>query len=166
MKSLETAFRFTLVLLIFNALSFDGFAQDQVRQWSSRESKETVEASFQSYDPETRQVSLQLPAGDVLVVQLRQLSRADQRYVTKVAKKKLHELESTSDETAVDSEPKPRAKAQRNIRKTSANTRTAFGIVWTPDISSALKSAAGGETTDDDRPVMWLRVLGDLNGFM
>ena len=132
MKSLETAFRFTLVLLIFNALSFDGFAQDQVRQWSSRESKETVEASFQSYDPETRQVSLQLPAGDVLVVQLRQLSRADQRYVTKVAKKKLHELESTSDETAVDSEPKPSRKRNEIFGKLQPTLVRRLGLSGHP----------------------------------
>ena len=166
MKSLETAFRISLVMLILNGLSFEGFTQDQVRQWSSREGNETVEASFQSYDPKTRQVSLQLPAGDLLVVHLKQLSRPDQRYVTKVAKKGLHDLSSDSNDAAEVSKAKVRVNRQKNGRKTSADTRTAFGIDWTPDIQTALKRAAGRETPEDDRPVMWLRVLGDLGGFM
>jgi hypothetical protein len=168
MKYFATACRLSLLMLLFNALSTQGLAQDQVRQWTSRETSQTIEASFQSYDPKSRQVSLQLPDGETLSVHLRQLSRPDQRYVTKVAKKKIVEPQVANEGAAdvVEPDADSRTKALENSKKKSSKTRAAFGIFWTPDLQSALKSAAGNETPDDDRPVAWLRVLGDLDGFM
>jgi hypothetical protein len=46
-----------------------------------------------------------------------------------------------------------------------ADVQTICDIAWEKKLDAAFKKAAGDQNTPD-RPVMVLRVLGDLNGFM
>ena len=150
-----------LALILASLVTFQAQAQSEMRSWVSRDKSETVEASFQSYDPKSKQVSIQLLDGEVLEVNLRQLSRADQRYVTNVARNQPLQRVETLDE-----KPRREKKTRRNKPGSSAGTKKAFGIHWTPGIQAALENASGSESSEDDRPVMWMRVLGDLDGFM
>ncbi len=157
----------TLVTIVLNLIlaalvSTESIAQEQMRQWTSRDKSETVDATFQSYDPKTKLVVLQLQNGETLQLSLKQLSRGDQRYVTKVKRDRPEKFTPVEEERA---EPTAK-KRNRSNRSKSSKVVKAFGINWTPGMEAALKNATGKESPEDDRPVMWLRVLGDLNGFM
>ena len=54
----------------------------------------------------------------------------------------------------------------QNRSLNSAQPKKLFGIEWTPRIENALLAAKGNESPEDDRPVMWFRVLGQLDGDM
>ncbi len=58
-------------------------------------------------------------------------------------------------------------KAKKPASESKAGTRHLFGIDWHLSLDTALKRASSGETTSaKEKPVLVLRVLGDLNGFM
>lgn len=150
-----------LVLILFISFQSENFGQEPMRQWSSRDNRQSVEASFQSYDPEAKQVTLQLQNGESLVVDLNELGRSDQRYV-KSARNRLGTVDDAQSKGVIKKEVTPARPKHRD----SSKVTTAYGIHWTPGIENALSNATGSESSEDDRPVMWLRVLGDLNGFM
>jgi hypothetical protein len=160
MKSWQTLLGLIMILLVLFVSENSG--QEPMRQWSSRYKNETVEASFQSYDRRTKRVSLRLQNGESIHVDLKQLSRSDQRYVTGVARNNLDNAK-TNKRKVVTGKEKNQPRSQRSD---STREVTAYGIQWTPGVENALKNAAGKESAADDRPVMWLRVLGDLDGFM
>ena len=149
-----------IAAILLVAFQVEVFSQEQTRTWVSRIGNESVEASFQSFDPKNKIVSLQLQDGETLQVNLKQLSRADQRHVVSLFRNNA----KSQQPTVIDRQD---TKKQRfATRHTNPNDRNAFGIRWTPGIQSALQRAAGANTDQDDRPVMCLRVLGDLAGFM
>ena len=108
MKSLLNLVCINLVVLISIPSAISG--QEPMRQWSSRDKNESVEASFQSYDPQTKQVSLQLQNGESIHVDLKQLSRSDQRYVKSVARNNLDDAETTQSKVvAANEKSQPRS---------------------------------------------------------
>lgn len=159
MRTFIVATGITLILAF--SLPIKTFSQDQLRRWSSRNGDEAVEASFRSFDPKTKSVSLQLENGESLQVSLKHLSRADQRYISNIYRNKAQSPLATADENPASVKHRSKVK-----RYQSAKAMKAFGIDWTPGIQSALQIATAGESDQDDQPVMWLRVLGDLKGFM
>ncbi len=96
-------------------------------------------------------------------VELGQLSPADRRYVLRVARKKRDS--KTSNDSKSEKTPRIRSRDKREYKPGRISYQR-YGIDWTQDIRQALRSAAGVKGERDDRPVMWMRVLGDLNGFM
>ena len=60
----------------------------------------------------------------------------------------------------------PAKPTDKNKEKTpQAEVKHLYGLDWHTKLDAALKTAAG-DTTVADKPVMVLRVLGDLDGFM
>jgi hypothetical protein len=61
----------------------------------------------------------------------------------------------------------PPAKPSDKSKDTSARTtvKHLYGLDWHTKLDAALKQAAG-DKTGGEKPVMVLRVLGDLDGFM
>lgn len=153
----------SLTLILATTVPPEAVGQEQLRSWTSRDKSQTIEATFKSYDPRTKQLILKLLNGEELQVKLKQLSRTDQRYVTNASKRNTKELLSPDTTEFVGT---PKKKRKRMNRDRSLKTTKAFGIEWNPGMESALTKAQGGESASDDRPVMWLRVLGDLDGFM
>ncbi len=135
-------------------------AQQPMRQWSNQDRSQTIEARFQSYDPKSRKLTLQLSNGDAITVDLMQLSPGDRRHVVKLNRDQVESPRNVENEDAKSS-PEHSAKPDPSITE-----HQAFGIHWTPGLEAALQKATGNESSRDERPVMWLRVLGDLSGFM
>jgi hypothetical protein len=137
-------------------------AQHVPRTWTSRDGQQ-VQATFSAYEPGQKLVSLILADGSVLNVRLNQFSPADRRHVLHVARKNQAGQENAS--AIPDQKAAPRSASDRrsNSRR---KARQRFGINWTPGLENALAVAEGADGDQDDRPVMWMRVLGDLEGFM
>lgn len=133
-------------------------ANEPTRKWTSRDGDETVEARFEFYDPKTKVVSIVLEDGHAHEVALNKLSRADRKYVQALVRDGTSQPTS-SRKSGLDLE------ARENHGKNAGTTRL-FGIQWTPDMEVALQSAAGDDSNRNDRPVMWMRVLGELDGLM
>lgn len=155
-----------IYLMLAFSMPTKAFCQDQMRHWSSRNGDETVEARFQSFNPKSKTISIQLRDGRTLQVGLKQLSRADRRYVSNRHRDRTDKFDNlpaagAANENRIDDKGRKGGK----YRKSSKPVR-AFGINWIPGIQSALQHAFAGESSQDDRPVMWMRVLGDLEGFM
>lgn len=145
-------------------------AQDSsFRLWTSRDRSETVVARMTGYDPDQRQVTLEDQAGHRRTVELKQLSATDQRFVRRAAPEQRQEpagdavMPAPSGQTSVAKrDNSPPRKGRRTNRDTTHNL---YGIDWQTDFDSGFADR-GGRTADEQRPVMWFRVLGDLDGFM
>ena len=112
-----------------------------VRVWKSGDGEYSVQASLIAFNQSTKRVTLQKEDASVVVVPLAQLSTADQSYIT-------------------EKSPKPARK------EATDGSIKLYGIGWQSKIEDALTLAAGETTPSDDRPVMWFRVLGELDGGM
>ena len=141
------------------------------RTWTSRNGKHTTVATLTDYDTQSKTVILLNQDGATIHVPLKKLSRSDQRFVKRAQSPKSVPNQSGKNDTAVDADEKKTSR-KRFTRKRTANrsksydTELGYGIQWTPGMENALASAAGSVSSDDDRPVMWFRVLGDLKGYM
>lgn len=117
-------------------LQADELPEEQAREWKSGNGRYTVQALFHSFDPRTQQVTLKKEDSTSIKVPLARLSTADQSYVKQRAPK--------SERTAA---PQEEVKLH--------------GIKWQPEIEEALKLAESNH-----QPVMWFRVLGQLDDGM
>ncbi len=137
------------------------------RQWNSRDGKHSITAAFSGYDKKAKTVTLRYDNGQTVDIKLRDLSRADQRFVKRMNSPK--KQDGLSAEFVFDEEPATKSKKRK--RKTSRSGQRndflrRYGINWTPGMESAIASAKGSDSASDERPIMWFRVLGDLNGYM
>lgn len=152
-------------LMMANFILVTTIAGQDFRTWTSLNGDHKISAQFLDYDTRTRQVELVTEQDKTISVEIYKLSTADQRFVKRVARKRANSelpklAADKSDGTAAENSNR------RNKRKTAGQNKRKFGIHWTLDLDNALKVAAGGPSPGDDRPVMWLRVLGELEGFM
>jgi hypothetical protein len=111
------------------------------REWKSENGKFSVLATLESVEVQGRKVVLRKSDSTLVRVPLSRLSEADQAYV--------RELNTRSGSTAPIGEP---------VRL--------HGIKWQPVTEEALTLAAGRPGPSDDQPVMWFRVLGQLDDGM
>ena len=112
-----------------------------LREWKSGNGKHSVQASLSAFNQTTKRVTLQKEDSTVVVLPLAQLSATDQSYIKEHASK-LSQKEETVESIKL------------------------YGITWQPEVEDALTLATGETTPSDDRPVMWFRVLGELDGGM
>ena len=63
-----------------------------------------------------------------------------------------------------DTGPSARSTAKKTAKSTASKVRTFYGIDWHSSLESAQQAAAAREEKAG-KPVFWLRMLGDLNGF-
>jgi hypothetical protein len=151
-----------LVAINLMLICHDLPAQQQPRTWTSRDGQQ-VQATFSAYEPGQKLVSLILSDGSILNVRLSQFSHADRRHVLQVARKNQAGSDVAS---AIPDRNDPPQSASGRRSDSRRKSRQRFGINWTPGLENALAVAEGGDGDRDDRPVMWMRVLGDLEGFM
>lgn len=129
--------------------------ENNVRKWTSHDGSESIEASLESFDKKTKVVLLRDQNGEEIAVKISLLSRADRRFVAKASKKK------PSVFTKTKREPLDKVKTIKRSKESEVVER--YGINWTVGLEDALASASSSEQR---RPVMLFRVLGDLGGYM
>ena len=162
MRRINMRLSTTIMLLAFlvSLLTCQCSGQDStvLRTWVSMDGQQQIEAEFVRYDPKSKEVELKTHADETIVVQLQNFSRADQRFVTHVARKGIKQLKNAN-----SNRPSLSTRSNKSNHNHGANL---FGIHWTKDISSAKKLAKGSNSPNEDKPIFWFRVLGQLDGFM
>jgi hypothetical protein len=135
------------------------FDSQPLRTWTNGDASYSLDARLIAYDSDTKTVTLEDPNGDAISVPINRLSRRDQRIV-KTAGRNQPKAAGDKPHTLVE---KRGSVTIRDPDRTSKISKTLFGIQWTDS-----KKLLGGDPKLDatDRPIMWLRVLGDLDGFM
>ena len=141
------------ILLLANFVWVATLSGQEYRTWTSLKGDHRIEAQYLDYDSKTKQVELATKNDETISVDIYKLSVTDQRFIKRVARKR------------------PQSEAQKSSaaktrRETAGRKKRKFGIHWTLDLENALKVAEGKSSPSDDRLVMWLRVLGELDGFM
>ncbi len=173
--------RYIVLLLVAASVLFsnlrianadDGFIS---REWRSQDGEYSIQAVFVKYDNETKLVDLRREDNEIIQVPVLGLCQRDRRYILRMIKPKRPKSKDLKQKTASkppktnDDQPRRSTELVDSSRKKTRrpNAKPIAGILWHPSINDALLSA-GGDTTkpDDDRPIMWFRVLGDLDGFM
>ena len=109
------------------------------REWTDNTGTFSVRAKLVPDRTHGREVTLLLESGKTVTLPLRRLSANDRRFLTLQPEPELPQL------------PQP---------------RLVNGIPWQSTLDDAATAAAAGPTTDDDRPILCFRALGDLSGFM
>ena len=161
--------------LVWAPVAFSQQSSLPARVWRSADRSESVEATLVDYAPDDRVVTLESTDGRTLTIPLKFLSSSDRRYVRAWRKRQasasstapsVESDEPSDQEVPAAAEDKADDKAVARIRRSKARLTNLYGIRWAPDMTAALEIAQGGDGTRDDRPVMWFRVLGDLQGPM
>lgn len=150
-----------VVILLFAEPSVnasDGLGQP-LRTWEDESGKYQVKAKFKSY--ERGQVALLKANGEEKTIDYRRLSEKDRRYVRDVVNQSKPKTpppaKSTepADASRLDSD---RAEApESDIAELKPNQRYGVDLYGTPQ--EVLKS-------NPDQPLIWFRILGDIDGFM
>lgn len=112
-----------------------------VREWKSENGKFSVKASLESFEAVGSKVVLRKSDQTLVRVPLSRLSEADQAYVRNL-------------------------NARSRAAERAGEPVRLHGIEWQPEIEDALKLAAGRSGPLDNQPVMWFRVLGQLDDGM
>ena len=140
------------------------YKDTRTREWTDASGQNATSARLVSLDEETRTVVLKYDDDTTLEVSLTDLSIADRKYITRqtsrarrLAKRKAHE---SSGRTA-----RNMARPGKASRRDDG-TRRAYNIDWHVKPQTASLAAAGEEDAGDDKPIIWFRVLGALDGFM
>jgi len=138
-------------------------AQDfEMRTWWSEDGSESIRASFESFDKKSKIVTLRDRDNEEVTVELTQLSRDDRSYVARSQRRKSKVFRKNSAEAG----PKDEVESKENKKRSAKRKPKVFkryGIDWIKGIEIALAQASDEENR---KPVMWFRVLGDLNGLM
>ncbi len=169
-------YTFVSAALVFATLSLCQSAWSQPadypsRSWHDRQGQLVGEAVFVGYDYDSQLVQLRAGDDQLIEISVKRLAPKDRRYLLKVlreinpqplpprrtAKRKTSKLQSGGSADVVDHGTSPGR---------AARGKMLYGIRWQASVDQALLAGRGSETSDDDRPVMWFRVLGDLEGFM
>mgnify|MGYP005842042787 CR=1 FL=1 len=111
------------------------------REWKSENGKFSVMATLESFEIVGRKVVLKKTDSTVVRVPLSRLSEADRAFVKEMS-------------------------GQSRSSEGIGESVQLHGIKWQPKTEEALTLAAGRPGPTDDRPVMWFRVLGQLDDGM
>lgn len=146
---------FVMLGLLFGAFAVQicSAADPPIRTWTDCSGKYTTEASF--VEIESGSVRLLKGDGTSIAAPFKLLSSSDQNYVRSRLRHRQAELRKKP-------LPVPDLRA-RNVgaADVDADATTLYGINWYP--TESVSKVASGKYA---KPVMWLRVLGSLDGFM
>ena len=155
-----TAVALVAVLSTANPVAADGF-----RTWKSQNQKHAVQAKFDDYDANSKQVTLINRDGKTITVKLDQLSSSDQKHVVRRHKRLVAEKNAADNPFKVVGNETTKKTPHSARKETPIIAR--WGIEWTPGLENAQTVALGNRrNTKDDRPIMWFRVLGNLEEHM
>lgn len=117
-----------------------------------------LEARVVRYDLDDQIVTLTNRDGQEIQIEVAELNPVDKRTVVKAVERQLFQKlkEKANDNRAAGNE------AEAEVPKN--NNREP--VAWNSNLKQATAKAMGTESTEDDRPIVWFRVLGDLRGLM
>ena len=130
------------------------FKSSRVREWTDKSGAHSLEAVLVGYQDGT--VRLRKQDGSQISVGLDQLSTADQGFVRRERRRSMASRHRQRSVARPVANPSPVANPNR------AASRRMVGIDWCDSSEAAISVAQA----TNDKPVMWFRVLGDLDGFM
>ncbi|MEZ6096211.1 MAG: hypothetical protein R3C03_18630 [Pirellulaceae bacterium] len=145
----------------------DSDAHSQLtRAWSLKDGS-TVNATFVSYDKQTDTLILKNESdGSEVSLGLRDLESKDRGFARKLANA-VRRGELTVGDGNMDSSVQTANEKVTNTVPASGKTQSLYGINWQPNMEVAQAVASGkSDSPSDDHPIMWFRVLGELDGFM
>ena len=152
------------VFLVLVAVGSESVWADGFRTWKSHDNQHSVNAKFDRYEPDSGDVTIVDRDGEAITVQLDELSVGDQKLVVRLHKK-MESQKKSSDNPFKRNQGNSKKKPQEDRKRVRTVAR--WGIEWTPQLKNAQVAALGrSRSSDDDRPIMWFRVLGDLGGYM
>ncbi len=178
----------TLAILVGLSASGSAIALDDpnsgIRTWRDRSGKHSIEAELISCDNSL--VQLKKTDGTTISISLKQLSNADKWYIRKEMKSRKALNSTTKNSTAKTLSPQRTIETQpekvqpKNVQaakdrkldlrqvKRQVVTKRLFGVDWhqSPESFQAASKLAASKLNESAKPVMWFRVLGDLEGFM
>ena len=126
-------------------------ADEPMRIWTDDSGKFRMEAQLTSLTPVDGKIKVRRADGHETAVPIQRLSTADRRYITRVRKRPAR-IKPTHPETK-------RRGTQHN------QTEHHYGIDWHRTLATVIE-AESTTRTGTEKPIMCLRVLGDLDGFM
>ncbi len=171
------------------ALSAQELRSYEPRRWQDSQKNYAVEARLLEYDRPNRMVILQRTDDAIIQVPIDKLRYVDKRYVLRnevesreVESREVESKEVESGEVEKDlTDQGASAEEQQtgglleneivdraaDLKRRDIDLVELYGVNWVRDFDDA-STLAGGSTksTDDDKPIIWFRVLGDLEGFM
>jgi hypothetical protein len=117
-----------------------------------------LEARVTRYDFAEQTVTLVSREGREVVVAVSELGAPDKRLILKAIERQMFQKPSRAPEAAA---------ARRNqTANLPAKPSNGAPLVWHKNLRQASAKSKGGESTEADRPIVWIRVLGDLHGLM
>ncbi len=142
------------------------FTDTNPREWADDSNQNRLTARLLSRNTEANKVLLECTDGTTVEVVLSDLSMSDRKYIarqTSKVKRAAHRLERQrrqgDEDLLVDASQRvqPSAKPKKNL----GNTRRVSNLDWlrTPQKARAVAKAK-------DLPIIWFRVLGDIDGYM
>jgi hypothetical protein len=139
-------------------LWFDGYPlrAETLRTWRDATGQYRVEASFVAFDDGV--VQLCKPGGTEIRVPMEKLSSSDRHFIVRQVRSQQVAARQTQDPPA-----NPALDARPDERPITVRTEKLWGVNWVQPEDAKLASGSRQQT---QKPVMWFRVLGDLEGFM
>ncbi len=137
----------------------------ELEQFRLKTGEEPIQAKPLSWDFQAGVLKVELANGTTRDVATNELHPADIRLVERLLSKQL--LAGRKGESITGSDfRKPGSVA--NIGTSAANGQAdrVHGVRWFDNESQARKIATGKDGSQDDKPLVWFRVLGDMTGFM
>lgn len=144
------------------ALGLTPFASaDELLRLRLRDGSGPVEVRLIAWDFRNQRLTVELADGSRRELGPADLHDSDRRAVDKLLNRQLSGRDPGNP-------PAPPNAADPAYLTGSDTTRDVelHGVHWLADRDEALRLALGKEAADDDRPVLWFRVLGNLSGFM
>ncbi len=167
----------SLVVAIF-VMGNDGLAQTiqftdtQSRSWSDSSGQNTLTGRLVSRDPAKGTLQVEYDDATRLEIALADLSISDRRYVARQTSrmqreaKRLTQANRLQGEDAASEDAVLKTRRPANGESPVPGTQRLYNIDWHRQADSAQLAAAGREGGKDDKPILWFRVLGDLDGYM
>ena len=142
----------------------DSTADHKVRTWTDITGKFHIEASFEGYN--IGLVDLRKIDDTLISVPLKELSSSDQRYVRYELRQRrvVKSSDKSEAETVAESANVKSDSDEKEDAEAITKTKKIAGIDWHCTVDSV--QAAANSDDGKQRPVMWFRVLGDMEGFM
>jgi len=146
-----------------------------MRTWKSCRGQHKIRAKLLDFDTDSDSVRLETSEGRTITVDSSKLSLTDREYLERLANHRdesnpfLVEATTSGGASAADGnggEADVDDIDNKELKNIARRQEPKFGIRWSGQLDDALRIAQGKPQSNDDRPVMWFRVLGDLDGFM
>jgi hypothetical protein len=150
-------FRYSVLLWLAGLLAGTTTYGQELDKFRLNSGGDPLEARLVAWDFQTGTLTLEQADGSSMKIPATDLHASDMRLVERILKKQF--LVAKKGES-ISSGSKP-AKTEM-----SGKVDRIHGVKWFDNESDARLVARGGDGNQDDRPMIWFRVLGAMTGFM